>query len=154
MNSHEHHFEEIINSFTSAVETNDGQGLAALFVPDGVYSDGFYGEFQGRSAIAGMLRDHFWGNAENFRWKMSNLCCNGMHGYTTYMFSYRSKMQGSEGKTVVFDGMAHYMLDDGLIVRYEELFNTGMAIAQLDFEPKRIKRHLLNRASALRESIE
>lgn len=144
------HFQEVIDKFTDAVERNDGEALAALFSKDGVYSDGFYGEFAGREAIAGMLRDHFWGHAEGFRWEMSNPLSDGRHGYATYLFSYVSTMPEAIGKQVIFDGIAHFLFDDGLIRRYEEMFNTGMAQAQLDFDPLRIKRHLLKKAEQLR----
>ena len=143
-------FNGVLTAFTRAVETNDGNALGALFALDGVYDDGFYGEFSGREAIAGMLRDHFWGHAENFRWTMSNLVCDGTHGYATYLFRYTSKLPDAKGKLVVFNGMAHYVFEGGLIKRYEEIFNTGMAQAQLDFEAERIKRHLLRKAEQLR----
>ena len=144
------HFSGLIDRFTNAVENNDGEALSALFSKDGVYSDGFYGEFVGREAIAGMLRDHFWGHAEGFRWEMSNLLSDGRHGYATYVFSYVSTMPEAAGKRVIFDGIAHFLFENELIKRYEEMFNTGMAQAQLDFDPIRIKRHLLKKAEELR----
>lgn len=143
-------FEDVVEKFTNAVENNAGEALAALFTEDGVYSDGFYGEFIGREAIATMLRDHFWGHAEAFRWKMSNLLCDEKQGYATYLFSYDSKLPEAVGKRVVFDGIAHFLFREGLIERYEEIFNTGMAQAQLDFDPNRIKKHLLKRAEELK----
>ncbi|MCY4094732.1 MAG: nuclear transport factor 2 family protein [Gammaproteobacteria bacterium] len=144
------HFEDIVEKFTNAVESNDGEALAALFTEDGVYSDGFYGEFAGRKAIATMLRDHFWGHAEGFHWAMSNLLSNGEQGYAKYLFSYDSTLPDALGKHVVFDGIAHFLFKEGLIERYEEIFNTGMAQAQLDFDPIRIKKHLLKRAEQLK----
>ncbi|MCE2407541.1 MAG: nuclear transport factor 2 family protein [Pseudomonadales bacterium] len=143
-------FKEIVDRFTVAVECNDGEALASLFTPNGAYCDGFYGEFVGREAIAAMLRDHFWGHAEGFRWEMSNLLSDGEHGYATYLFSYSSTMPEAAGKHVVFDGIAHYTFEDNLIARYEEIFNTGMAQAQLDFDPIRIKKHLLKKAEQLK----
>ena len=145
-------FKNVIEQFTNAVENNEGTALAALFTEDGVYSDGFYGEFAGREAIAAMLRDHFWGHAKGFRWEMSNLVSDGKHGYATYLFSYDSTLPEAVGKRVVFDGIAHFRFNEGFIERYEEIFNTGMAQAQLDFDPNRIKRHLLRKAEQLRAS--
>lgn len=144
---HLEHFRDVVASFTNAVESNDGNALATLFTRDGVYSDGFYGEFVGQEAIAMMLRDHFWGNAEGFHWEMSNLISDGTNGYATYLFSYDSTMPDAVGKHVIFDGIAHFSFEDGLIKRYEEIFNTGMALAQLDFDPIRIKKHLLKKAA-------
>lgn len=150
--THADRFREIVDKFTDAVERNDGEALASLFAAEGVYSDGFYGDFVGREAIAAMLRDHFWGHAEGFRWEMSNLLSDGEHGYATYLFSYSSTMPEAAGKRVVFDGIAHYTFEDNLIARYEEIFNTGMAQAQLDFDPVRIKKHLLRKAEQLKSN--
>lgn len=147
---HFDHFKAVIAKFTNAVESNDGTALAALFTENGVYSDEFYGEFVGREAIAVMLRDYFWGHAKGFRWEMSNLLSDGNHGYATYLFSYDSTMSEALGKRVVFNGIAHFLFEDGFIQRYEEIFNTGMAQAQLDFDPIRIKKHLLKKAEQLR----
>ena len=147
--NHLNHFNVVVATFTNAVERNDGEALAALFAEDGVYSDGFYGDFVGQTAIAAMLRDHFWGHAEGFRWEMSNLLSDGKNGYATYLFSYESTMPEAAGKRVIFDGIAHFSFENGLIKRYEEMFNTGMALAQLDFDPARIKKHLLKKAEQL-----
>ena len=147
--NHLNHFKDVVATFTNAVESNDGEVLAALFAEDGVYSDGFYGDFVGQKAIATMLRDHFWGHAEGFRWEMSNLVSDGKNGYARYLFSYKSTMPEAVGKRVIFDGIAHFLFENGLIRRYEEMFNTGMALAQLDFDPARIKKHLLKKAALL-----
>lgn len=147
--NHLNHFKDVVATFTNAVERDDGEALAALFAADGVYSDGFYGDFVGQEAIATMLRDHFWGHAEGFRWEMSNLVSDGQNGYATYLFSYKSTMPEAVGKRVIFDGIAHFSFENGLIKRYEEMFNTGMALAQLDFDPARIKKHLLKKAEQL-----
>ena len=63
-------FEAVLGRFTAAVEAGDGERLAALFTPDGVYEDRFYGAKAGREAIADMLEQEFWGHAEGFRWRM------------------------------------------------------------------------------------
>ena len=45
-------FSSLLVRFTRAVAANDGTGFAALFTADGVYDDGFFGEYKGRQAIA------------------------------------------------------------------------------------------------------
>ena len=80
---------------------------------------------------------------------MSNLLCDGLHGCATYLFSYNSTLPDAVGKRVVFDGIAHFVFEGPLIKRYEENFNSGMALAQLDFDPVRIKNHLLKKVDAL-----
>lgn len=150
--NHIEHFRQVTHRFTRAVECNDGDGLASLFTPDGVYADGFYGEFSGRSAISNMLSNHFWGHAQDFSWEMKNHVSDGQHGYVSYLFSYVSTLAEATGKRVVFDGFAQFTFAGELIARYAEQFNTGMALAQLDFDPIRIKKHLLKKADLLRQA--
>jgi hypothetical protein len=135
-------FESMLSRFAKAVAANDGAGLAALFATDGVYDDGFYGEYAGREAIAKMLQ-HFHDTGTNFRWDFFDCLSDGRAGYARYRFSYASKMAGSEGKPVVFEGTSHFVLRDGQIARYSEVFDRGLALAQQDFAPERIKRVLL-----------
>jgi len=138
-------FDNMLGRFTAAVAANDGVGLAALFADDGVYDDGFYGEYAGRTAIAKMLQ-HFHDTGTNFRWDFFDTLSDGKTGYARYRFSYASKMAGSEGKPVVFEGTSHFVFRDGLIARYSEVFDRGMALAQQDFAPERIKRVLVKLA--------
>jgi len=138
-------FETMLGRFAAAVAANDGAGLAALFAADGVYDDGFYGEYAGRDAIAKMLQ-HFHDTGTNFRWDFFDALSDGKTGYARYRFSYASKMAGSEGKPVVFEGMGHFALRDGLITRYSEIFDRGLALVQQDFAAERIKRVLVKTA--------
>ncbi|MDQ8732476.1 nuclear transport factor 2 family protein [Bradyrhizobium sp. LHD-71] len=138
-------FTNMLQHFAAAVAANDGKGLAALFTTDGVYDDGFYGEYAGREAIARMLQ-HFHDTGRNFRWDFFDALTDGGTGYARYRFSYASKMPGSEGKPVVFEGVAHFTFREGLIERYSETFDRGMALAQQDFAPERIKRVLMKLA--------
>lgn len=142
-------FEALLRNFTNAIESGDGSALAALFTEDGVYADGFYGANRGRDAIARMLEDEFWRDAEDFRWRMYDPVCDGRIGYARYLFSYRSKLPGVEGRSVLFDGMSQFTFDGEFIAHYREQFNTGMAMVQLEFAPERIARNLRRRAEAL-----
>lgn len=134
-------FTGMLRRFCAAVAANDGANLAALFTPEGVYDDGFFGEYVGREAIAKMLR-HFHDTGTNFRWDFFDPVTDGRLGYARYCFSYASRMPGAEGKPVVFEGMGFFRLQDGLIERYAEVFDRGMALTQQDFAPERIKRVL------------
>jgi len=112
---------------------------------------GFYGASAGRTAIADMLETKFWGHAEGFRWRMLEPVSDGRHGYARYVFSYRSKLPGVTGETVVFEGMSQFTFEGDLIGRYREVFETGVAMAQLRFPAQRIAKSLERRAVALRE---
>jgi ketosteroid isomerase-like protein len=144
-------FETMLGRFAAAVAANDGAGLAALFAPDGVYDDGFYGEYAGREAIAKMLQ-HFHDTGTNFRWDFFDALSDGKTGYARYRFSYASKMKGSEGKPVVFEGTSHFTFRDGKIARYSEIFDRGLALTQQDFAADRIKRVLQKHADRLQAS--
>ena len=146
-------FTTMLERFTAAVVANDGAGLAALFTTDGVYDDGFFGEYQGRSAIIEMLQ-HFHDTGSNYRWDFHDPLSNGSAGYARYRFSYASGMPGAEGKPVVFEGTAHFTFRDRLIARYSEIFDRGVALAQQDFAAERIKRVLVKHADKLHASAE
>jgi hypothetical protein len=139
-------FPELLARFAAAVEGNDGAALAALFTADGVYEDGFYGAYAGPAAIAGMVA-HFHQAGSDFRWEFFDPLADAHRGYARYRFSYRSAMPGAEGKPVVFEGIGHFVLRDGRIARYCEVFDRGLALAQQGFAAERIKR-VLEKAAA------
>ena len=142
-------FTDLLARFAKAVAANDGAAFAALFTADGVYDDGFFGEYRGRKAIAEMLQ-HFHDTGSNYRWDFFDALGDGRTGYARYRFSYASGMPGAEGKPVVFEGMSHFVFHDGLIARYEESFDRGMALAQQAFEPERLAKIALKYANALK----
>ena len=144
-------FPELLSRFAKAVAANDGDTFSALFSEDGVYEDGFFGEYKGRAAIQEMLR-HFHETGSNYRWDFLDPLSDGKTGYARYRFSYASGMPGAEGRPVVFEGTSHFVFRDGLIARYEEVFDRGMALAQQDFAPERIKKVLLKLAARQNES--
>ena len=113
-------FTDLLDRFTAAVESGDGDAFAALFCEDGVYDDVFYGEFRGRERLAEMLREHFHGHARDFRWEMHDPVCDGRVGYASYTFSYTSTMRRSEGRRVVFTGCSRFLLREGLVESYRE----------------------------------
>src|SRR3990172_1039695 len=127
---------------TKGICSGDSAAAAACFVPDGIYHDGFYGEFRGREAIRGMVEDHFHANARDFSWTLSDALSDGSLAYARHDFSYTSKIPGSEGVRVYFSGISQVRLQDGLIARYGEVFDRGIALAQMNFEPARIAKSL------------
>ena len=139
-------FADLLSRFARAVAANDGATFSALFTADGTYDDGFFGEYHGRKAIAGMLQ-HFHDTGSNYRWDFFDPLSDGRSGYARYRFSYASGVPGAEGKPVVFEGMSFFTLRDGLIARYAEVFDRGMALAQQDFAAERIKKVLLKLAA-------
>ena len=135
-------FRALIERMTRAICRGDGAAAAACFIPDGIYHDGFYGEFRGREAIRGMVENHFHANARDFSWTLSDALSDRTLGYARYGFSYISKVPGSEGKRVFFSGISQVRLQDGLISRYGEVFDRGIALAQMNFAPERIAKSL------------
>ena len=134
-------FTDLLSRFARTVAANDGAGFAALFTEDGVYDDGFFGEYKGRQAIVEMLQ-HFHDTGSNYRWDFFDPLSDGETGYARYRFSYASGMPGAEGKPVVFEGTSHFVFRGGAIARYEETFDRGMALVQQDFAAERIKKVL------------
>jgi hypothetical protein len=142
-------FADLTERFCKAACTS-GAELAALFTDDGVYHDGFYGAFEGRAAIAGMIDNHFRRDAEDFVWRMIDPVRQGELGYARYLFGYTSKMAGSEDRRVVFEGIGRFRLDGDHIAEYREAFDQGLAMVQLGFTPERIVKRLARNAAALR----
>ena len=128
----------LIERMSQAICRGDGTAVAACFVADGIYHDGFYGEFRGRDAICDMVEKQFHANARDFTWKISDALSDGRLAYARYDFSYVSKFSGSAGVRVHFAGISHLRLQDGLIARYGETFDRGTALVQMNFEPARI----------------
>ncbi len=135
-------FEDMLKEFSAAVEAGDGKRQGALFTGDGVYHDTFYGEFTGPEAIAGMLENRFWRDAEDFRWTMRHPVSDGRNGYAEWTFSYTTKMPENEGTRVVFEGKSRFELRDGKFARYGEVFDGGIALSQLGFAPERMAKVL------------
>ena len=133
-------FNEIVRTFTTAVENNDGEALASLFTVDGIYDDYIYGEFKGRKNIAMMLPTHFHRDAKNFSWEMYDLINNESKGYARYRFSFTSTLAGSENLIVAVPGMAYFQFNGSLIEYYGEVVNGGIPMAQLNLPSKKIKR--------------
>ena len=146
-------FPDLLSRFASAVAANEGATFSSLFTEDGVYHDGFFGEYNGRKAIADMLQ-HFHDTGSNYRWDFFDPLSDGRTGYARYRFSYASGMPGAEGKPVVFEGISFFTFRDGLIARYAESFDRGMALAQQDFAPERIKKVLLKLADRQNAGME
>lgn len=131
-------FAELLERMTSAICAGDARAAASCFTPDGIYHDGFYGEFAGREAIANMITGLFHRDASDFVWHVSDACSDGRVGYARYRFAYVSKIPGSEGRRVSFAGISCCVLDGERIRRYGELFERAPALAQLGFGGERI----------------
>ena len=144
-------FEALLARFTAAVEAGDGAALAATFHPEGVYHDVFYGTFEGREAIAGMLEGCFHRDGKNFKWEMVEPVASGSLGYARWLFSYESKLPGAEGKRVAFEGMSCFHLRGELIQHYGEVFDQGIAMAQTGFPAERMAKRLSREAEAMRK---
>ncbi|MSQ55424.1 MAG: nuclear transport factor 2 family protein [Betaproteobacteria bacterium] len=141
-------FEALLQKMTASICAGDAQAAAACFAPDGVYHDGFYGEFSGRAEIARMLTDFFWRDAQDFEWTISDAVSDGKVGYATYDFSYTSKIPGTEGRRVGFSGISCCRLEAGLIKRYGEQFERAPALVRLGFSDERILKSVKRWAKA------
>ncbi|AVO43749.1 nuclear transport factor 2 family protein [Phreatobacter cathodiphilus] len=140
----------LLDAFRDAVARRDGRAFAALFTPDGVYHDVFYGAFRGTDAIAGMIDDVFYRTAEDFRWDFHDPLGDGRLLYARYTFSYRSLLPEAKGARVLFEGVAIIRLDGGRIADYREVADTGPAFVDLGFAPERIAKILGRQGAALK----
>lgn len=139
----------LMSRFAAAAEAGDGTALAACFTEDGVYHDVFYGDFDGRAEIARMLEEVFHRDGEDFRWDMIDPVAAGDRGYVRYLFSYRSKLPGAEGRRAMFEGVAVLRLRDGLIADYDEVANAATGLSLMGFADARIAKFASRQAAAL-----
>jgi hypothetical protein len=142
-------FAELVQSFAAAAASGNGDALADLFTPHGTYDDYFFGPSSGREAIKAMLA-HFAEGGRNFRWEFFDPVRVGSVGYASYRFSFDSKRPEAKGARVVFDGIGRFDFEGDRIRRYSEVFDRGMALAQQEFEPERLRRIGLRYAGALK----
>ena len=146
-------FADLLAAFTAAIVANDGTGLGALFTEDGVYADEFFGAHQGRAAIASMLQ-RFHDTGSDYRWDFFDPVSDGRTGYARFRFSYRSVLPESDGRPVMFEGISQFWLaENGLIARYSEAFDRGVALVQLGFPAERIRR-VVEKAAAAQNSTQ
>jgi len=134
-------FTELLAAFSAVVVANDGAGLAALFTPDGIYADEFFGAHQGRTAIAAMLQ-RFHDTGRDYRWDFIDPVSDGATGYARFRFSFASRLAECEGRPVVFEGISQFRFTGALIAHYREAFDRGVALVQLGFPAERIRRIL------------
>ena len=144
-------FRTLLDRFTAAVEANDTEAFCGLFAPDGTYDDVFYGVFRGHDELVRMLREHFHGNAEDFRWQMHEPVCDGHIGYANYTFSYTSTMKHSAGRRVLFTGCSQFRLDgSGKIAAYREWAFATAGLAQLEAPPEVLVRQARRESERVR----
>jgi len=140
-------FAALLGKFATAGCANDGAQFAALFTEDATYDDNFFGLHRGRAGIAAMLQ-RFHDTGEDYRWEFDEPVFDGALGYAWFRFSFASKMPGCEGKPVLIRGISCFRVENELIAEYREVFDTGVALAQLGFPGDRIKRVLDKEAAA------
>ena len=141
-------FPALLGKLAAAVVANDGAALAALFSPDGVYDDEFFGAHRGGAAIAAMLQK-FHDTGRDYRWEFFDPLCDGRLGYARYRFSFASRLPECVGRPVMFEGIGQFRFAaDGLIEHYGEAFDRGVALVQLGFAAERIRRILEKAAAA------
>lgn len=149
----ERSFSDLLAAFAAAAVANDGAGLGALFTPDGVYVDELFGAHHGRAAIAAMLQ-RFHDTGRDYRWDFVDPVSDGTTGYARFCFSFASLLPECEGRPVVFEGISQFRFEDGLIARYTEAFDRGVALVQLGFPAERIRRIVEKAAGSLTASPE
>ena len=142
-------FPDLVQTFAAAAASGNGDALADLFTPDGTYDDYFFGPCSGRAAIKKMLA-HFAEGGRNFRWEFFDPVASGTVGYASYRFSFDSLRPEANGARVTFDGIGRFDLQGDRIRRYSEVFDRGMALAQQEFEPERLRKIGLKYAAALK----
>lgn len=142
-------FTLLISDMIRAACRGDGDGVATCFAPDGAYHDVFYGSFRGRFEIARMIEEQFHRDGSDFRWVVHDPVEADGTGYARYVFSYRSRLKGSEGRRAVFEGVAICRLQGGLIADYREVANAATGLSLMGFGHARLARFVARQAVEL-----
>ncbi|MFM9847309.1 MAG: nuclear transport factor 2 family protein [Hyphomicrobiaceae bacterium] len=147
-------FSELLKQFSAAVEAGNGDALADCFTEDGVYDDYFFGPSKpGRAGIKDMLA-HFFDGGKDFKWEFHDPVASPTLGYASYRFSYTSTLPEARDSRVAFEGIARLKLQGDRISHYSEVFDRGMALAQLDFAPERLKKVAVKYATKFKQRPE
>jgi hypothetical protein len=94
----------------------------------------------------------FHDTGSDYRWDFFDLVSDGATGYARFRFSYRSVLPESAGRPVMFEGISQFWFaENGLIARYSEAFDRGVALVQLGFPAERIRR-VVEKAAALQNA--
>ena len=142
-------FPEFTNKFTNA----GADEFVAFFAEGCVYVDGFYGVLHGLDGVRDLLK-HVAEGGTDYSWTMhEHAFANGV-GYARYVLRYTSKAPGHEGHDVAFEGMCQFTFDGGKVSRYYELFDRGVALAQMEFAPHHIAKLLQRWASKTRTTAD
>lgn len=145
-------FPALLIVFARSIEHRDAERLADLFADDGVYDDYFFGPSKpGRVGIRETV-EHFYAGGTNYRWEFFSPLASNELAYASYRFSYDLTLPEASGARVVFEGVSRFELDGGRIKRYCEVFDRGMALAQVGFAPERLKKIALRYADELRRT--
>ncbi len=140
----------MLRAFCDAVEQRNGAAFAELFTEDGVYHDVFYGVFEGRRKIAGMIDDWFYRTATDFRWNMHDPVSDGETLYARYTFSYRSLLPEAKGARAMFEGVAIMKLRGDKIAAYREVADTATGFVDMNFAPERMAKIAAKQGAALK----
>ena len=144
-------FPDLLKRFTAAVEAGEGRATANCFTEDGVYHDYIYGAFEGREAIRNMVEDYFYRDAKDYIWEMFDHVSDDKIGYASYRFSFTSTMPQFAGKRVVMEGICRFEIGkDGLLRKYSESVNGGIAMSQLGVGPEKMAEVFARLAQKLR----
>jgi len=131
-------FTALVERFSQAATKGDGNALSACFTADGTYFDYIYGPHCGRRSISDMLENLFHRDAAEYDWTFFDPVVAGNIGYAHSLSTFVSKVPDFAGREVVIDGISRFVLRDGLIDKYHESVNGGIAQSQLGVPPERM----------------
>jgi hypothetical protein len=94
------------------------------------------------------MLQRFHDTGGDYLWEFTDPVSDGVLGYAGFLFSYISRLPESLGRPVLFEGISCFQFRDGLIARYSEAFDRGVALVQLDFPADRTMRVLEKTAAA------
>ncbi|MEM7544989.1 MAG: nuclear transport factor 2 family protein [Pseudomonadota bacterium] len=133
-------FTNLIESLARAIASADAEAFAAQFAPNSSYDDNFYGRFTGRAEIERMVRDHFLKDGEAFRWTFETPVFDGRVGFAAYHFSFSPRRDKTGGARVLMIGTARLIVENRLIVAYDDWLDSVGALVSAGVPAERVVR--------------
>jgi ketosteroid isomerase-like protein len=109
----------VIRTLYEALDRHDGDAMAALYAPDGRFSDPAFGELTGEEA--GDMWRMLTGRSEDLSVELADHQADGDRGTAHWIATYTF----STGRPVVNDIRARFRFRDGLIVEHDDSFSFG-----------------------------
>lgn len=130
----------IAHRFADAFHTRDPAAVTAVFAPDAVYQDLFYGAAHGHDRIRALF-ERMYSEGGRHEWVMTTAASASDVTLAEWRFTFTvaDGVRGA-GRTLRFAGVSAFACRDGLCHTYREYFDRGAALLAVGVAPEAVAR--------------